>query len=1160
MIFLHIPTSTTGEYMNNKKTTYTLLPLIAMILAGFSSTVTAAPNVCSETVDGEKFTYLCDNVPAGKAVNISKTGGFPPNPDERFDIDVSLSSNIGSEADPIKGSKGVNMSAEGNTSTLKLTQKSGEVHTIKEPAIEVQSTVFELPPFMKDPNAPEPLIKASASFIQEKGTKIVAHDNRGRAALYVKGSGLGTAFIELSGDVENKGEGASVFADAGTAGRASVIQKASSTITSTDNLFANIVRINSKDAEFTQENGAKITAQGVGKKVWAIRAKSEIDGDATVNIHGTIEGEDHGVVIIENNALEVTQKIRNGGSVAQDQLGNTSVLFGSTAKVSLTSKKSEVKEAQMTYDKVYTQATHGFLLTQRVGILGDVMGDKETPEFSQAPDQALVLAPKSTTIIEKGADLTGAIGLSDGTDLLTIRSSKLDKIFFMDGGDDVDNKAHQTWLTKLEDRDPKYIALKQIKEIEAKKSNPILNPDTFVPNYKPEEDPEIIAIIQSSPFKNFRNLRSWRTSEAYHRDPMNTKFKPMADDWTDVLTFEGVTSKYSGWDMTRWEVVKLNKDANGNGTQFTLMDNLWTGSGTDTKGQKLGLHIDSDSSLITAGKGTDSDNEAMIVNRSDYGGTNNSKINYTESNKDYLESYENSNAIIGDVHNKGTIDLDRADNHKPSHTLVINGDYYGGTDTPAILKMNTVWNAPGDEAIEDGNDSESDVLHIRGREEGQTVVKVIGSHGENHMSGTIKPGISKIFNTRPVVIVDHAKDSTEYTKAHFTGTIQTEGATEIQLTYRDHNYDHGSGKVERREYYWTMDALPEPPKPEPKPEPEPKPKPIYNPVTTGIVGTPVINLEQGYTGLATLHTRQGDNLPMAWDSCGCVAKKAKGQTWGRIFGQHLHLVGKERFNVNLNNGYGAQIGHDFIIPSRSDLKERHHMGIFGTFNQGHAKFYDRLRTENGIVVEDKKTGNAHAQQFSLGVNYTYYGTYGTYVDLVGQGSYIRNMYSPRNEIASQQQGWGLGLSAEVGHPVEVGYPQKTDARWVLEPQAQLTYQYMELAAFSPKANTLVAKNSHHGLRSRLGLRVANYSKAGQYTNTFYAITNIYADLLGSNSVAIGTDTVSEKFNKVWGELGVGFNVPVHSKVHIYGETRGQYGFGQEKRKGFNLDLGLKYTW
>lgn len=114
-----------------------------------------------------------------------------------------------------------------------------------------------------------------------------------------------------------------------------------------------------------------------------------------------------------------------------------------------------------------------------------------------------------------------------------------------------------------------------------------------------------------------------------------------------------------------------------------------------------------------------------------------------------------------------------------------------------------------------------------------------------------------------------------------------------------------------------------------------------------------------------------------------------------------------------------------------------------TYGWGSTDFFDKNRAQNGVVVNDKYTGKADTSMLSLGGYSTWYAKNGTYLDLVGNLSWLHNKYRSRDGLSASQNGYGLGLSAEVGRPWRIG-----ESQWQIEPQAQLSYQRIHLNSFN----------------------------------------------------------------------------------------------------------------
>lgn len=516
----------------------------------------------------------------------------------------------------------------------------------------------------------------------------------------------------------------------------------------------------------------------------------------------------------------------------------------------------------------------------------------------------------------------------------------------------------------------------------------------------------------------------------------------------------------------------------------------------------------------------------------------------TEDKTFVLKGAVNNNGGILNLVNTEAVDMPAFIN-----TLQIDGNYAASGDSK--VNLNTGWNAPGDS---NGANSKSDVLHITGTATGTTKVVAVGKNNQQaFISGSIQQLIGAVANTVPVVRVDGAAAADA-----FTGTAQTTGAGEAQLATRMNG--------NTREFFWTITALNQPPVTPPvMPPVTPPVNPgtpivIYSPTVPAYAQNPKANLELGFTTLATLHERRGENQVLAWDDCGTCGEKAEGQTWVRAFGKHLELDGKTRLGMK-SDIFGIQIGHDFAVQ-RTDEGGHRLTGAYLSYANMKSTFTDRYRTLNGIIQSDKHTGTSKTANFNLGITHTRYAPNGAYVDLVGQIGTLSTKFNARNGTQATQKGNNLLVSAEIGRPYALFEHKANEGVWFVEPQAQLSYQFLKLSDFTDGIRTVHAGN-HHGLRARLGVRLAYNTQAAEdkyRTNTFYAIANVLQDLNGNKGVRIGMDNIKETYAKTWAELGLGGQLPLGKASYVYADARYERNLGGAAREGYRASLGYKYTW
>lgn len=542
--------------------------------------------------------------------------------------------------------------------------------------------------------------------------------------------------------------------------------------------------------------------------------------------------------------------------------------------------------------------------------------------------------------------------------------------------------------------------------------------------------------------------------------------------------------------------------------------------------------------------------------------------------------------------------LDLADGTaNPKLTEFTVGNYTGGGE----LLVDTVWN-------QDPQTSSSDVLHIKGRIAPNTVTTVKTKSG---IIGDIRRTIEDQFS--PAVV----KVDTEHDGNLFTGSAETTGAGEAQLTKKDGNYywtlramqieQNGSGltvakpiipipepietvlpstpaiEAEAKGTGLTAEKpiIPVPVIPTPIPtetvlsgamiDAEAKgkslvhkkpvyPMPVYvDIISKSVVGylqQPFINRQMGLSQLGKLHERVGEQRTLGWDNT--VGNQ---QLWARVNYDHTGLQGKNRFGANVKSGF-VQFGRDVHFKLNED-KSQQHTGLTFTYGWANSKFFDKYRAENGIVISDKFTGTAKTDMISLGGYHTYYSPTGAYVDLVGQVSWLDNRYNSYGKRA-KQNGYGLGLSIEVGKPFALLNPQIT-----VEPQAQLTYQGIWLNGFNDGVKQ-IQRTQQDSLVGRLGVRV-NWSKAlEQNSPQFYFTANLLQTLKGRESkITVGRQQVKEAFGDLAAEFGVGGQYPITKNLSLYGDVRYVLGIQDRNkihrnstlsRQSYNAHLGVRYTW
>lgn len=248
---------------------------------------------------------------------------------------------------------------------------------------------------------------------------------------------------------------------------------------------------------------------------------------------------------------------------------------------------------------------------------------------------------------------------------------------------------------------------------------------------------------------------------------------------------------------------------------------------------------------------------------------------------------------------------------------------------------------------------------------------------------------------------------------------------------------------------------PVPPGPTP-PGPTPPPIPHYRAETSIYAAMPAMTLLYGRNLMDTLHERVGEEEDLRGRlSEGRFPRAA----WGRLIGMHGERDGAA--NGIYGHGphyeydfFGLQVGHDFYRKERQD-GSRDHAGLY--FAIGHA--------DGNVSHFDRSRGSAKFNGYSLGGYWTHFGPTGWYLDAVAQGTwYDATAHGKRGIAALKTDGFGFAGSLEGGHPFKLGNG------FFVEPQAQIVYQWIELAD-GRDIGALVRFSDVESLAGRVGLRV-----------------------------------------------------------------------------------------
>lgn len=350
---------------------------------------------------------------------------------------------------------------------------------------------------------------------------------------------------------------------------------------------------------------------------------------------------------------------------------------------------------------------------------------------------------------------------------------------------------------------------------------------------------------------------------------------------------------------------------------------------------------------------------------------------------------------------------------------------------------------------------------------------------------------------------------------------------------------------------------PVPPVPVP-PGPVP-PVPHYRQEVSLYTAMPVLAATYGRGLIDTLHERMGGDAQL-------LSPGRDGQpdgAWGRLIGQWGHREG-DPVGIYGSDGpafdyrYGAlQFGLDLHRKEHEDGK-RDNAGVY--FALGGAK----SDVEHSLLGTNIPAGTDDFTAFSLGGYWTRFGANNWYLDGVVQATwYDMDMNSHRGLEPANTDGFGLAASLEGGYPFDLGN------NWLLEPQAQLVYQMINISGFND-GSADVRYSDTDSLAGRIGARLSrSWDIAGTSSIsaprklTMWGRAEVWHEFLGDPTTEISSATgfipFTAELGGTWGKLGIGTDIQLSAATSLYGNVNYEAAFNGDDH-AWEGKAGLKVKW
>ncbi len=331
--------------------------------------------------------------------------------------------------------------------------------------------------------------------------------------------------------------------------------------------------------------------------------------------------------------------------------------------------------------------------------------------------------------------------------------------------------------------------------------------------------------------------------------------------------------------------------------------------------------------------------------------------------------------------------------------------------------------------------------------------------------------------------------------------------------------------------------------------------PIFRPEVSLYAAMPVMASIYGRKIIDTLHERMGGDAQLLRPG----KEDMPDGMWGRIIGYWGHRDGDP---VGIFGRDGPAFDYDFgAIQTGLDLYrneyengQRDNAGLYLAVGRGHAD------VEHNLFGRTFKGGEDDFDAVSVGGYWTRFGENNWYLDGVVQGTwYDMEMTGRRGLRDGETNGFGFAASLEGGYPFDLGND------WLLEPQAQLVYQNLNIDDFNDGAAD-VRYSDTNSLAGRIGARVArDWDVEGDPKRKFtlWGRADLWHEFLDDPttefSSATGFIPFTADLGETWGKLGIGAARQVSDSTTFYGNVNYETSFDGDA-DAWEGKVGLKVQW
>lgn len=293
--------------------------------------------------------------------------------------------------------------------------------------------------------------------------------------------------------------------------------------------------------------------------------------------------------------------------------------------------------------------------------------------------------------------------------------------------------------------------------------------------------------------------------------------------------------------------------------------------------------------------------------------------------------------------------------------------------------------------------------------------------------------------------------------------------------------------------------------------------------------------------LGTFHERHGEQ---AWFG----DEADKDIVWTRFFGdqyrQDLSSFADQRFK---GNQWGLQFGAPVYRAEHDDGQ----LDTFGVM-AGYARGWGDMRARN-IYDRVIEIGNIDVDAYSLGAYWTHTWEDESYIDAILMHSWLSIDTDSVADYSTSFHGREWTASLEAGKKFDIS------ENWVIEPQAQIYWQYQNFNEANDPGGR-ISYDNNDSWTGRIGMRLEGDYTINERPFSPFVLANVWHQFKASDTIHFNETAIRPSWEETSLELGVGFTTKVSENASIYANASYEFNLGGEDFRLFSGRVGARIVW